>query len=78
MERNSRIPAQDETVPPEMDIEDASRRYLPDATEEECERQGEWAYSMGLEVSENPYAMMTDNFDFWETGWYGAQENCEG
>lgn len=68
-----RIPPMDGGTPPFIeDISDA----LPDATLEECELQGEWAYSLG--VNANPYPLNSPEYDAWSSGWHDGLENDEG
>lgn len=64
------------TEPPPEEV--AVVTVLDNATEEEAGLQGEWAYTFGREPEANPYPEGSDEYDWWETGYWFAADECEG
>lgn len=70
----SRVPDVDEVPPPEA----VAITALEDATEDEANRQGSWAYTFGLPPENNPYAEYAEEFEWWYAGYWAAADDDEG
>lgn len=68
-------------VPEQFELPGASKamclKALPEATVEEAEMQGEWAFSYGFDYESNPY-VGDPVWEAWAEGWQRGQYNNEG
>jgi hypothetical protein len=63
------------SIPPDRSV--AMQRF-ENATEDEAHDQGQWAYTFGIIIGHNPYFSGTMQWDWWNSGWYFAQQDDEG
>jgi hypothetical protein len=73
----SRIPAYHKGWPQGMS-EELARTAMSHPTEEEADRQGQWAYGFGFNFDSNPYIATSDAWQWWANGWKASEMNDEG